>query len=90
MLDGGIIAPCQSTWASPVVLVTKKDSSTCFCVDYRKVKEATHKDTYPLLLIDNTLDGLRGSHYFSTLDLYSGYWQGKMDPANIDKTMFVT
>ncbi len=45
---------------------------------------------YLLLWIDDTLDALRGSQYFSTLDLYSGYWQVKMDPKNIDKTAFVT
>ncbi len=90
MLDRGVIEPCQSSWASPVVLVTKKDGSTRFCVDYRKVNEVTRKDAYPLPRIDDTLDALRGSQYFSTLDLYSGYWQVKMDPADIDKTAFVT
>ncbi len=48
------------------------------------------KDTYLLPRIDNTLDALRGSQYFSALDLYSGYWQVKMDPKDIDKTAFVT
>ncbi len=90
MLDRGIIEPCQSSWASPVVLVTKKDGSTRFCMDYRKVHEVAREDAYPLPWIDDTLDALRGSQYFSTLDLYSGYWQGKMDPADIDKTVFVT
>ncbi len=90
MLDRGVIEPCQSSWASQVVLVTKKDRSTRLCVDYRKVKEVTRKDAYPLPRIDDTLDALRGSQYFSTLDLYSGYWQVKMDPADIDKTAFVT
>ncbi len=73
MLDQGIIEPCQSSWASPVVVVTKKDGSTRFCVDYHKVKEVTLKDAYPLPWIGDTLDALRGSPYFSTLDLYSGY-----------------
>ena len=52
-------------------------------MDYRK-------DAYPLLRIDNTLDALRGSQYFSTLDLYLGYWQVKMDPRDINKPAFVT
>ncbi len=50
------------------------------------MNNVTRKDAYPLPRID-ALDALRGSQYFSTLDLY---WQVKMDPADIDKTMFVT
>ena len=90
MLDRGVIEPCQNSWASPVVLVTKKDGFTRFCIDYHKMNEVTCKDAYPLPWIDDTLDALRGSQYFSTLDLYSGYWQVKMDPKDIDKTAFVT
>ncbi len=90
MLDRGVIEPCQSSWASPVVLVTKKDGSTRFCVDYHKLNNLTHKDVYPLPRIDDTLDDFWGSQYFSTLDSYSGYWQVKMDSADIDKTAFVT
>ncbi len=90
MLDRGVIEPCQSSWASPVVLVAKEDGSTRFCVDYRKVNDVTRKDAYPLPWIDDTLDALRGSQYFSTFDVYSGYWQVKMDPKDIDKMAFVT
>ncbi len=90
MLDRGEIEPCQSSWASPMVLVTKKDGTTCFCVDYRKLNDVTRKDAYLLPQIDDTLDALRGSQYFSTLDLYSGYWQVEMDQQDIDKTAFVT
>ncbi len=90
MLDRGVIEPCQSSWASPMVLVTKKDGTTRFCVDYRKLNDVTRKDAYPLLWINDTLDALRGSQYFSTLDLYSGYWLVEMDQQDIDKTVFVT
>ncbi len=90
MLDRGVIEPCQSSWASPVVLVMKKDGTTRFCVDYRKLNGVTKKDAYPLPRTDDTLDALRGSVYFSTLDLYSGYWQVEMGQRDIDKTAFVT
>ena len=73
MLKKGVIKPSTSPWASPIVLVRKKDGSTRFCVDYRKVNHVTRKDAYPLPRVDDILDTLAGSQYFSTLDLLSGY-----------------
>ncbi len=75
---------------APLFWLLRKMALTRFCVDYRKVSEVTRKDAYPLPRIDDMLDALRGSQYFSTLDLYSGYWQVKMDSKDIDKTAFVT
>lgn len=51
----------------------KKDGEVRWCVDYRKVNEATQKDAYPLLKIEVCLDTLSGSKLFSTVDLLSGY-----------------
>ena len=90
MLIGGQIEPSDSPWSAPVVLVTKKDGGTRFCVDYRQLILATVKDTYPLPRIDDTLDMLAGKQWFSTLDLASGYWQVSLSPDARCKTAFAT
>ena len=90
MLTGGQIEPSDSPWSAPVVLVTKKDGGTRFCVDYRRLNLATVKDAYPLPRIDDTLDMLAGKQWFATLDLASGYWQVSLSPEARCKTAFAT
>lgn len=90
MLDQDIIETSSSQWASTIVLVQKKDGSTRFCVDYRKLNHVTVKDAYPLPRIDESVDALSGSKYFCTLDMASGYWQVAMDENDRHKTAFVT
>ena len=90
MLDQGVVVPSSSPWASPVVLVAKKDGSTRFCVDYRRLNTVTKLDVYPLPRIDDSLDVLAGTRYFSSLDLASGYWQVGMDKDSQEKTAFTT
>ena len=90
MLSKDIIQRSSSPWASPVVLVGKKDGSIRFCIDYRKVNSITRKDAYPLPRMDDTLDTLTGSKWFNTLDLISGYWQVKIEKKDREKTAFCT
>ena len=88
MLDEGVIEPSKSPWASPVVLVPKKDGTTRFCIDYRKLNKVTKKDSYALPTVQALLDALEGSSWFCTLDLKSGYWQIKMKEEDKEKTAF--
>ena len=90
MRKSGVIEPSTSAWASPVVLVQKKDGSKRFCADYRKVTKLTKNDRYPLLRVDDTLDLLAGQKYFTSLDLKSGYWQIPIDPQDAEKAAFIT
>ena len=82
-----MIRPSQSPWASPITLAAKKDGSTRFCIDYRRLNAATEKDAYPVPLIQDIFDQLQGSTIFTTLDLRSGYHQ--MDLAEPDKSAFI-
>ena len=90
MLNQGVIRESNSPWSSAVVMVRKKDNTWRFCVDYRKLNSQTQKDAYPLPQIDETLESLAGSKYFSTLDLASGYWQVEVEEAHREKTAFST
>ena len=90
LLDKGVIKPSQSNYASPIVLVRKKNGALRLCVDYRDLNRKVKRDAYPLPRIDESLDVLGGAKYFSTIDLASAYKQVEVDPADRHKTAFTT
>jgi thymidylate kinase len=94
-LELGVIRPSNSPWASPVHLVPKKGGDTRGVINYSKLNACTRKDAYPLPRIDDILYNMGPASYFSTVDLFSGYFQVTMagvdgpDPHNsIAKTAF--
>lgn len=91
LLTQGVIVPSSSPWASPVVLVEKKDPSEGprFCIDFTKLNKVTKKDAYPIPLIRDIFDQLQGAAIFSTLDLKAGFHQLPVDEADQEKTAFV-
>jgi hypothetical protein len=91
LLAQGVIVPSSSPWASPVVLVEKKDNSDGprFCIDFTSLNKITKRDAYPIPLIRDIFDQLQGATIFSTIDLKSGFHQLPLAPEDREKTAFV-
>jgi Reverse transcriptase (RNA-dependent DNA polymerase)/RNase H-like domain found in reverse transcriptase/Integrase zinc binding domain/Chromo (CHRromatin Organisation MOdifier) domain/Aspartyl protease len=90
LLALGFIEPSSSSYAAPVLFVQKKDGSLRMCIDYRALNKITIKNKYPLPRIDDILDKLNGSAYFSSIDLKSGYHQLRIAEQDVKKTAFRT
>ena len=90
-LSRGIMEESTSPWASAPVVVTKKDGTARFCVDFRKLNSLTKADSYPLPRFEDCVDSLHGKKFFCTLDLQSGYWQIPLtSKEDRERTAFLT
>ncbi|KAK6012382.1 zinc knuckle [Ostertagia ostertagi] len=90
LVGRGIVERSSSEWASPVVLVRKKDGTLRVCIDYRELNKVIRQDSYPLPKIDTVLQCLAGKKVFSTMDLASGYWQIRLSEDAKRKSAFTT
>lgn len=88
LLNQNIIRKKSSLYAAPVVIVRKHDQSIRLCVDYRQLNKNTIRDAYPLPRIEEALDTLHGTKYYTSLDLSQGYYQVATDERDIHKTAF--
>lgn len=84
-----MIRESESPFASPIVVVRKKDNSVRLCIDFRKLNAQTIKDAYALPNLEEAFSVLTGSKWFSVLDLKSGYYQIEMEEQDKAKTAFV-
>lgn len=78
LMKAGLIVPSASPFASTVLLVQKKDGTSRFCVDYRKLNDITIKNKFLMPLVDEVLDELSSTQYFTSLDMTVGYHQIRM------------
>lgn len=84
----GIIRESESEWCSPYLAVKKKDGGLRFAIDFRRLNDATIKDSWPMPNIAETVDSLRGAKIFSVLDLNSGFWQVPLHESSKGFTAF--
>ena len=89
MLAGGILRPSASRYASPLVVVPKKDGRIRLCVDYRAINKVTIPDSYGLPRISDIKQNVRGT-CFSTIDLKDGFWQVTVAAEDVEKTAVAT
>jgi hypothetical protein len=90
LLAKGFIRPSKSPWGAPMFLVDKPDGTKRMVIDYRALNAQTVRNRYPLPRVDELFDQLQGAAYFSKIDLRTGYWQIRVDAADIDKTAFTS
>lgn len=89
-LQDGVIQNSQSEYASPIVLVKKRNGELRLCVDYRDLNRRVIKDRYPLPRIQDQLDALSKAKYYTTLDMEAGFHQLMVTPESRHVLAFIT
>ena len=90
MLEMGVVRPSKSTYASPLIMVKKKDGSNRVCMDFSKLNKITDLDPEAITIAEDLFCRLSGMKYLSKIDLTNGYWQIPVAPEDVYKTAFVT
>ena len=90
MIDLGVVGPSSSPYASPIVMVKKKDGSIRFCCDYRKLNQVTVTDAEPIPDQEEIFAKLARDKHFTKIDLAKGYWQVPLTDNAKELTAFVT
>jgi hypothetical protein len=72
LLNKGYMRPSFSPWVAPVLFVKKKDGTLRLCIYFRQLKKASVKKKFPLPIIDDLFDQLRGEKLFSKIELRLG------------------
>jgi len=86
----GKMRPSSSEYACRVILLVKKDGSRRFCGDYRPLNAQTRCDSFLMPLVEDVIDQLGSSAWFTARDLQSGFWQIRMAPEDVKKTALIT
>jgi hypothetical protein len=90
LVELGKMRPSNSEYACRVTLPAKKDGSRHFCGDYRPLNAQTRRDSFPMPLVEDVIDQLGNSAWFTALDLQSGFWQIRMAPEDVKKIALIT
>lgn len=90
LLNHGWIAESKFSYSSPIVCVRKKDGNLRLGCDYRELNQKFDPDRHPIPRIQDMLDSLGGSSWFSVLDQGKAYHQGFVEEASWPLTAFIT
>jgi hypothetical protein len=90
LVDLGKMKPRNFEYACRVTLPIKRDGSRRFCGDYQPLNMQTHRDSFPMPLVDDVISQLGKSTWFTALALQFGLWQIRMAPEDMKKTTLIT